>query len=291
MSPQITLPRHLPKRKEIMAEDAHYQAQWYESPESVESSRAATPTEELWNKTAPFKDLVSALNDAARWTQEGHYKTTRVVQFDDEGNPITVVWMSVWMGNTVADQEVAGTSAGKAGESIKLMVWMHRDWGPPDHWAWWDSLTKAGLNSNQWDLVYGREVDRRGKEILWSIRLNLWAPDDWTPCINWNWWKWLGYDKKKEFDKVEPVRAHPIEPRGFPEGVEVVECYNCHKRTARKDAWYSWDDSFDEYVPYCSCLCIDQQHDTDVTRTMPDGTELEDEPCCVWEMEKEEAVA
>jgi hypothetical protein len=275
-----------------------YVAQFYSSPESTQGPHAITDNEELWvpqdqdSRNASRMTLAQAMIQASDWTQSGKFRTTRVIEINDEGDPTAIIWMSAW--ERSMDLNMSGASVGLPGETIKILVWKHRDAGPPDHWDWSVLAEWMEFNFNRWDLVYGREVDRRGREILWSIRLNLYPNPDQREAIEWPWYSVFGYTKRLK-DKVEPVLAHSIESRTFPDGTEKVDCWNCKKTIDSKEAWHAYVPDTDNAEPFCSCHCIDMwaegagYNGEDYEREDPMGQDLED-PGCVWAREREYAV-
>ena len=270
--------------------ETKYGAQWYESEESHQSYHAATPREELWRQDPGllFDTLEQALEVAKGWMTTGHYKTSRVVEFED-GTPTSVHWMSVWEKpiEPVSAQEKGAT--GVPGYACKVQVWMDRDAGPPDHWPFW---TEQGYywhkifegNSNAWDLEYGRAVDKRGRKVLWSLKLNLWTAGKKHPS-QWAWWKIMEKDEEEQ-DDVEFVRAHDIEPREFPASEELAECDHCGKVHLKKFSWVAYNPEADKEEYFDRCFCIDARLGPEVYRMTPDGDEFED-PGCVVIREKE----
>lgn len=270
-----------------------YVAQFYQSPESAQSPHALTDDEEKWVPESKNPDtmnrdrmsLAQAMILASNWARDGAYKATRVVELDDVGNPIAAVWASAW--ERSMDLNFGGGAApGLPGHTIKVHVWMHRDKGPPDHWDWSRLAEMMDFNYNRWDLVYGRELDRKGKEILWSIRLNLYLNPDQREPAEWPWYTVFGY-KKQLKDKVDAILVHTIEPRTFPDGTEKVDCKNCSKTHDHKTSWHA--DTGDEWAPFCSCKCIDDWAESqEYPREDPMGQEFDD-PGCVWAREHEHA--
>jgi endogenous inhibitor of DNA gyrase (YacG/DUF329 family) len=270
-----------------------YVAQFYQSPESTQGPHAITDNEEFWipldqeGRNVNRMSLAQAMITASDWTRNGNYKTTRVIEINDVGDPVAVMWMSAW--ERAMDTNMGGGAApGMPGHTIKVLVWKHRDYGPPDHWDWSKLAEMMDFNFNRWDLVYGREIDRKGREILWSIRLNLYLNPDQREPIEWPWYTVFGY-KKQHRDKVEPVLAHTIDPRSFPDGTEKVDCKNCSKTIDSKESWRAYDPEEDEMAPFCSCKCIDLWADEHYERVDPMGQELE-MPGCVVAREREYAV-
>lgn len=276
-----------------------YILQYYKSDESRLSPFASTPDDEQWESDGPY-NLSQAMLLGKNWTISGHYKTCRILELDENGIPKAVTWMSSW--ERPMQQETAGagaTGSGTPGQTILIEVWMHRDAGPPNHWEWGILNGYLNENSNAWDLVYGREIDRKAKMILWAVRLNLYPGPDHRPPIEWPWYQVFGY-KEKQKDFVESIRAHEIEPRIIPDGVPRVDCYTCRRTIPRSEAWWGfvdgyeedppYDDSEDGIAPFCSCRCIDTLSGEDAWRRSPEGEET-DEPGCVWIIEKLELVA
>lgn len=271
-------------------------AQWYVSDESLQSPYAPVPNEEQWvpgqeQLLESATTMENAILGARDMAAGGGYKTCRVVEINAEGTVIGIIWLTHWVPpQTIADAGASGTPPGIPGESIKVLVWMDRRAGPPDHWHFETLKEWQGHNANAWDLVYGREIARRGREILWSIRLNIWPNYDAKPLMEWDWWKLFGYSKKKQPDKVEPIRAYTIEPRHFPAGVPIIDCSRCGKTVEKSKAWWSYVDGYmpeegdnvgaENWGPYCSCYCIDHAIEPEYDRDTPDGEHLE-EPGCV----------
>lgn len=284
--------------------EIRYVAQYYESPESEEGPHATTPDEDMWAPRALGENcetLAGAVTRARNWSksESSTFKTTRVLEVNPEDfSQVGVVWASVWERPLQIEEQ--GSSRGIPGETIKMHVWMNRELGPPDHWGWQRLRKVLNFNGNAWDLVYGREIDRRGKEILWSIRVNVYAEQGAEPISEWNWWKILGYDRKRQEDKVELIRSHEIEPRGFSSGVETVKCTNCQKTIQKDTAWATWNEDTGEVdLPFCSCYCIDEcfgglcepGNDGGIYtyREDPEGEPTAEEDgnvCCEWMIEK-----
>jgi hypothetical protein len=274
-----------------------YMVQYYESDESKLSPFASTPDDTMWRSEGPY-NLSQAMLLGKNWTVGGLYKTCRVLELDERGIPKSVVWLSAW--ERPMQQETTGStsSGGIAGQTIKIQVWRHRDHGPPDHWDW--GVLDNYLNNvpNSWDLVYGRELDRRVKMVLWSIRINIYPGPDHRDVIDWPWYEVFGYTKKEK-DRIEAIRAHEIEPRTFPEGVPKVDCVVCNRTVMRSEAWWAYVEGYEEdpehpdsansIAPCCSCRCIDNMYDYDAWRRAPSGEETE-EPGCVWLLERIEAM-
>lgn len=254
-----------------------YQPQWYQSDESRITAWAVTPEEHLWITSMPQMESQSEALDYCRsWDVEGSYRASRIVEYTD-GLPTSVVWMSVWESPlTTTTTEEAGAGSGLPGETIKLLVWMDRD-QPLDHWNFQNKL-KGLRSNNNWDLVYARPIDTKGRMVQYSVRLNLW-PVGKKPVDEWNWWTIFDKDPETQADEVEVVRSNPIPPREFPSGVDTVDCTNCGKTVEAAKQWRGWDDEQDMMVPFCSCRCIDEMHDTDRYRQDPDGDEHEDPGC------------
>lgn len=276
-----------------------YVVQYYKSDESTLSPFASTPDDSLWVSDGPYS-LSQAMLLGKNYIVSGHYKTCRVLELDENGVPKAVTWMSSW--ERPMQQDAAGggasTGGGMPGQTILVEVWMHRDSGPPDHWDWGKLDGYMNNNPNTWDLVYGREIDRKAKLILWAVRLNLYTGPDHRPPIDWPWYEVFGYAKRNK-DMVEAVRAHEIEPRVFPDGVPKVDCYTCQRTIVRAEAWWgyvegyvedpSYDDSKEDIAPFCSCRCVDLHSGPDEWRRSPSGEETS-EPGCVWVREKLELV-
>ena len=269
--------------------------QWYQSEESSQSPYAPTPDEALWapgkaqyvaNPGAYITTMEQAILQARDMAANAGYRTCRVVELNENMDIIGIIWLTHWVPpQTIADSAASGTPPGVPGESIKVLVWMDRDTGPPQHWHFETLKEWQGHNANAWDLVYGREVDRRGRMILWSIRLNVWPNYDAKPLMEWDWWKIFGYNKKRQPDMVEPVRAYVIEPRHFPQGVDTIDCSRCSKTIEKQKAWWSYVGGYmpeegdtvgaEDWGPYCSCYCIDETHGLQYERDTPDGERLE----------------
>lgn len=271
-----------------------YLLQYYKSEESQLSPFASTPDDEAWASEGPY-NLSQAMLLGKNYAVSGHFKTCRILELDPETmRPKSIVWLSSWERPMQEEAAGSGATAGLAGQTIKIQVWMHRDMGPPDHWDWGVLDQYLNDNPNSWVLEYGRELDRKVKLILWSLRINIWPGPDHRPVIDWPWYQVFGYTEKKK-DMIEAIRAHEIEPHVFPDGVPVVECVACKRIKARTDVWWayyegyeedpSFDDSEPEVAPYCSCRCIDNTQGPDFWRRSPSGEETED-PGCVWVREK-----
>lgn len=255
-----------------------YVAQWYESEESLASPYALTPDESKWKShPEPTHDLQVAKKRCKNWQHPGSYQSSRIVELDPEtGQPISVVWASAWEA-PIAEQGEQGAS-GVPGYACKLMVWMEREKGDPSHWGWRERFEKYFASTNGWDLMYGREVDNRGKMALYSIKLNLYPVEKKHPS-KWNWWKILDKDIETQRDDIEFVRAVDIEPREFPAGVELSDCAWCGKTHAKSTSWQGYNPDSGDMEPHCSCFCIDERWDTDHYREDPNGEEFEEPGC------------
>jgi hypothetical protein len=274
-----------------------YIAQFYESAESKLSPFASTPDDSLWKTEGPF-NLSQAMMIGKNWTVSGFNKTCRVLELDENGQPKAIVWLSAWERPMQQDAAGSGGAPGLPGQSIKIQVWMNRDLGPSDHWDWGVLNGYLNDNVNSWELVYGRELDRKGKMILWTLRFNLYPGPDHRDPIDWPWYQVFGYDEKHKY-QVEAIRAHPIDPKEFPDGAPKVECSACTRIIVRSEAWWSYVDGYEEdpsfddsqegIAPFCSCKCIDNYYNEYTWRRSPAGEET-DEPGCVWEIEKLEAM-
>lgn len=260
-------------------DNANFRAEWYMSQESIEGPFAATPDETLWRNDNTVQTERQATRRAQGWQmQEDSYKTARVVRVNAEGNAVEVVWMSVW---DKQDTQEVGSPPGVPGESLKMLVWAPRDWHHPDHWGWMHMMDGLGLNANQWDLIYARKVDTKGKEICWSIRFNAWHNLD--PIVEWDWHDIIGTYP----GKIEVVRSVSVPARNFPEGVETVKCSYCEKKIEKAKAWESYHPNLEDLVPFCSCWCIDdvwakegmEETGNNCWRVDPDGIETEDPGC------------
>lgn len=264
-----------------MAPKVTYLAQWYESKESAESPYALTTDERLWRGGDTGTPVLNdAIKQAERWMTEGTYKTSRVIELQDEV-PVSVMWMSAWQA-PIQTTEAGGGSSGVPGESLKLLVWMDKDEGDPIHWDWVSKFRKIfDGNHNAWDFEYGREVARRGRLICYSVKLNLW-PVGKKPVTQWNWWKIFDKDPDLQRDEVEVVRAHDIEPREFPSGVDLVDCAWCGKTHLKSLSWRGYNPDTDEMEQFERCRCIDDKLGADQYRIDPDGDEYEG--CVVHEV-------
>lgn len=277
--------------KEVMAQDQEnimYRTEWYVSEESQESQFAASPDDELWEHDGTLQTERQAIRRGQAWGLDGVYKTTRVVRVDENGDAVEVMWMSVW-----DRQEAQQAPTPQApGESLKILVWAPRDWPPPDHWGWLRMMENLGLGPNQWELIYGRKVDTRGKEVCWSIRFNAWHTGD--PMMEWDWSEILGLHPSK----IELVRTSEVPARVFPSSVETIKCVNCEKKVEKDRAWSSYHPHHDNVVEFCCCWCIedaweredgDRERGEGMWRIDPDGIETE-EPGCVYVREVMNAV-
>ncbi len=260
---------------------ALYSVQFYRSDESRTSPYAASPDEDLWEGTSPGFSKEEATMIAKEWAKgNGEFRTCRVVEHDDEGKAIGVVWMSVWEQPAAKDKDTQGVS-GIPGESCKIVVWAPREMGPPDHWNWIGAFSKVcDDNNNAWDLDYGRAVSSRGKETQYSLKLDFWLTGK-KPPAGWKWDRFFAYLFGVEPEQVdyEFVRSHPIEPREFPAGLDTVDCHNCNKTHLHRTSWRSYDSDGEDLVNYCSCFCIDEIHGEDYWREDPNGEDYEDPGC------------
>lgn len=248
-------------------------AQWYESDESMKGPYAVTPDERQWMGVDPVNDLTEAVQVCTGWIKTGVFKSCRVVEVDNEGQPTSVVWASAWEAPIKATVEQG--SSGTPGESLKLHVWMDKTEGPPDHWDWNNMLQRNfDGNNNAWDVEYAREVATRGRQVCYTIKLNLW-PVAKKPVVQWNWWKIFGKDPIEQQDEVEVIRAHEIEPRSFPSGVDTVDCAWCGKTHVKSLSWRAYNNETDEYEQFDRCRCIDDKLGDDVYRINPDQDEFE----------------